>query len=204
MSKGTVTRDRIIATALRAASVEGIEGITLGKIATDMGMSKSGLFAHFDSKEELQLDVIAAAVAKFTDVVVRPALAAPRGEARVRALFERWLEWERHESVPGGCIFVHAAVELDDRPGPARDAVKASQRQWLDTLAKAARMAIDVGHFRDDLDADLFAFQTYGIVLGYYMHRRLLGDPNAGLRVRQSFDTLVEGARRPRAGAASP
>src|SRR5690242_1048156 len=132
MSKGDTTRNRIVETALRAASVDGLEGITLGKVAADVGMSKSGLFAHFDSKEALQIDVLAAAAKKFTDVVVAPALAAPRGELRLRALFEHWLEWEQHESLPGGCVFMHAAAELDDRPGPARDALVGQQRLWLE------------------------------------------------------------------------
>src|SRR5688500_12703389 len=110
MSKGAETRDRIIERALRAASVDGLEGISLGKLASDVGMSKSGLFAHFESKEALQLDVLAAASEKFTEVVVRPAFAAPRGEPRVRALFEHWLQWERIESLPGGCVFMHAAA----------------------------------------------------------------------------------------------
>src|SRR5436189_6484831 len=116
MSKGSVTRSKIVETALRSASVDGIEGITLGKVAADIGMSKSGLFAHFDSKEALQIDVLAAAADKFTQVVVAPALVAPRGEPRLRALFERWLVWEQHESLPGGCVFMHATAELDDRP----------------------------------------------------------------------------------------
>src|SRR4030095_3908806 len=111
MSKGTDTKSRILETALRAASVDGLEGITLGRVAADVGMSKSGLFAHFDSKETLQVDVLNAAAEKFVEVVVAPALKAPRGERRLRALFDHWLEWEQHKSLPGGCIFMHAAAE---------------------------------------------------------------------------------------------
>lgn len=195
MSKGAETRDRIIDRALRAASVDGLEGISLGRLAADVGMSKSGLFAHFASKEALQLDVLAAASEKFTDVVVRPAFTQPRGEPRVRALFERWLMWEREESLPGGCVFTHAAAELDDRPGPARDALVDWQRQWLDALGKAARIAVNEGHFRTDLDAELFAFQQYGLVMAYYHHRRLFQDPQAEDRVRRAFDALVLAAR---------
>jgi AcrR family transcriptional regulator len=194
MSKGAATRDRIIERALRTASVEGLEGISLGRLASDVGMSKSGLFAHFDSKEALQLDVLGAAAAKFTDVV-KPAFTAPRGEARVRALFEHWLQWERNESLPGGCVFMHAIAELDDRPGPARDALVDWQRQWLDALAKAARIAVDTGEFRPDLDAELFAFQQYGLVIAYYHARRLFHDPQAEDRVRRAFDALVSAAR---------
>ena len=195
MSKGAATRERIIESALRTASVEGLEGISLGRLAADVGMSKSGLFAHFEGKEALQLDVLAAAAEKFVDVVVRPALAEPRGEPRVRALFERWLTWERHESLPGGCVFMHAAAELDDRPGPPRDALVKWQREWLQALAKAAQLAVDAGHFRAELDPDLFAFQEYGLVLGYYHARRLLNDPHAEDRVRRAFAALVAAAR---------
>ena len=195
MSKGAATRDRIIERALRAASVDGLEGISLGKLASDVGMSKSGLFAHFASKEALQLDVLAAAAEKFTSIVVRPAFAEPRGEPRVRALFQRWLMWERDESLPGGCVFTHAAAELDDRPGPARDALVDWQQKWLDALAQAARIAVNEGHFRTDLDAELFAFQQYGLVLAYFHSRRLFNDPRAEDRVRRAFDALVLSAR---------
>jgi AcrR family transcriptional regulator len=195
MSKGAATKDRIIERALRAASVDGLEGISLGRLASDVGMSKSGLFAHFESKEALQLDVLAAASEKFMEIVVRPAFAAPRGEPRVRALFEHWLQWERDESLPGGCVFMHAAAELDDRPGPARDALVDWQRQWLDALAKAARIAVNEGHFRTGLDAELFAFQQYGLVMAYFHARRLFQDPRAEDKVRRAFDALVLAAR---------
>ncbi|HYR12051.1 MAG TPA: TetR/AcrR family transcriptional regulator [Longimicrobium sp.] len=195
MSKGAATKDRIIESALRTASVEGLEGISLGRLAADVGMSKSGLFAHFASKEDLQLDVLEAAAARFMEIVVRPAMQEPRGEPRVRSLFEHWLVWERHESLPGGCVFMHAAAELDDRPGPARDALVQWQQQWLDNLAKAARLAVEAGHFRADLDPALFAFQQLGLVLGYYHARRLLGDPRAEQHVRDAFNALMADAR---------
>ena len=195
MSKGAATKDRIIESALRTASVEGLEGISLGRLATDVGMSKSGLFAHFASKEALQLDVLEAASARFVEIVVKPAMAEPRGEPRVRSLFEHWLVWERHESLPGGCVFMHAAAELDDRPGPARDALVQWQQRWLDALARAARLAVEAGHFRPDVDPGLFAFQQLGLVLGYYHARRLLNDPQAEDRVRTAFDALVTAAR---------
>lgn len=195
MSKGAETKDRIIESALRTASVEGLDGISLGRLAADVGMSKSGLFAHFASKEELQLDVLNAASARFMEIVVKPAMQEARGEPRVRSLFGHWLVWERHESLPGGCVFMHAAAELDDRPGPARDTLVSWQRQWLEHLARAARIAVDAGHFRADLDAALFAFQQLGLVLGYYHARRLLGDPLAEQHARQAFDALVVAAR---------
>lgn len=194
MSKGTDTRARIVETALRSASVEGIEGITLGKVAADVGMSKSGLFAHFDSKEALQVDVLNAAAEKFTEVVVKPAFKAPRGEPRLRSLFEHWLEWERLDSLPGGCVFMHAAAELDDRPGPARDALVEWQRRWLETLARTVQIAVDAGHFRKDVDPAQLAFQLFGIVLVYYHSARLLRDPNARSKADKAFGSLVRSA----------
>ena len=201
MSKGDSTRSRIVETALRSASVDGLEGITLGRVAADVGMSKSGLFAHFESKEALQIDVISSAADKFTQVVVVPALAAPRGEPRLRALFERWLEWGRHESLPGGCVFMHAAAELDDRPGPARDMLVTQQRRWLETLAKAVRLAIELGHFRSDVDPELVAFQLYGTVLSYYHAARLFEDPAARSRAIAAFESILLVAR---TGAPNP
>ena len=195
MSKGNVTKTRIVETALRAASVDGLEGISLGKVAADIGMSKSGLFAHFDSKEALQVDVIASAAEKFTAVVVSPALTAPRGEPRLRALFDRWLDWEQNESLPGGCVFMHAAAELDDRPGPVRDTLVGQQRQWLETLAKAVRIAVDVGHFKADVDPSLVAFQLYGIVLSYYHSARLFRDPTAKAHAVAAFESVVASSR---------
>ena len=195
MAKGNTTRARIVETALRAASVDGLEGISLGKVAGDIGMSKSGLFSHFDSKEALQVDVIEAAAEKFSAVVVVPALLAPRGEPRLRALFEHWLKWEQNESLPGGCVFMHAAAELDDRPGPVRDALVRQQQLWLDTLAKAVRLTIDAGHFRPDVDPSLFAFQLYGIVVAYYHASRLFRDPAAKVHAERAFDAVLAAAR---------
>jgi tetracycline repressor-like protein len=130
-------------------------------------------------------------------VVVTPALGAPRGEPRLRALFDRWLEWEQHESLPGGCVFMHATAELDDRPGPAREALVAQQRRWLDTLAKAVRLTVEAGHFRADVDPALFAFQMYGIVLSYYHAARLFRDPSAKPHAIGAFESLAASARAP-------
>jgi AcrR family transcriptional regulator len=192
MAKGIDTKERIVASALRVASVEGLEGITLGRLADEVGMSKSGLFAHFRSKEELQLAVLTAASEAFTDVVVRPALAAPRGRPRVQALFDHWLEWESHVSVPGGCVFMHLSVELDDKEGPARDALVLAQQWWLDAIARAAKLAVSVGDFKSDTDPELFAFQMHGILNAFYHSKRLLRDPKSSDRARRSFESLLK------------
>lgn len=191
MSKGTITRERIVDQALKDASLEGLEGLSLGRLAEEVGMSKSGLFAHFGSKEELQKQVLAAAAERFTTIVVRPALTAPRGLPRVRAMFEGWLRWERDESVPGGCVFTHAQAELDDKPGPVRDALAAWQKQWKEMLAKAASLAVAEGHFKSGLNTQQFAFQMFGIVFAYYHAKRLLGETNAESQARAAFESLV-------------
>lgn len=191
MAKGTITRERILDQALRDASLVGLEGLSLGKLAEEVEMSKSGIFAHFGSKEELQKQVLGAAAGKFGGIVVKPALTAPRGLPRVRAMFEGWLRWERDVSVPGGCVFTHAAVELDDRPGPVRDALATWQKAWRDMLAKAAAIAVQEKHFRSDLDTQQFAFRMFGIVFAYYHTKRLLDDPLAESHARAAFESLV-------------
>src|SRR5262245_25177061 len=139
MSKGTATRGRILDRAVSLASTDGITGLTLGRLAENVGMSKSGLFAHFRSKEELQLRVLEAVIENFREEVVRPALQQPRGLPRLRALFEGWLIFSDHPRTPGGCLINQAAVELDDQPGAPRDFLEQAQREWLATLAEACR-----------------------------------------------------------------
>ena len=194
MAKGVITRERILEQALRDASLVGLDGLSLRKLAEEVEMSKSGIFAHFGSKEELQKQVLAAAAEKFGDIVVKPALTAPRGIPRVRAMFEGWLRWERDVSVPGGCVFTHAAVELDDRPGPVRDDLAVWQRTWRDMLARAASIAVQEKHFRKDLDTQQFAFRLMGIIFVYYNSKRLLEDPKAEAHTRAAFEDLVEWA----------
>src|SRR6185436_15708635 len=140
-AKGQETRSRIVDTALGRASVVGIEGLTLGDLAASLELSKSGLFAHFRSKEALQIAVLEEAAERFRQTVVLPALRAPRGEPRIRALLERWVEWGKRE--PGGCILVAAGVELDDQPGPARDALVQTMRDLQSLLAQSVRLAVE-------------------------------------------------------------
>jgi AcrR family transcriptional regulator len=197
MSKGAETRQAILDRALALASRLGLEGVTIGRLAEELDLSKSGLFAHFKSKEALQIQVLEAASERFVEVVVRPSLHAPRGEPRVRALFENWLRWPKAVPQPGGCIFVTAAVELDDRPGPARDLLVKLQKQWLGVIAKAVRSGIEEGHFHDGVDPEQFAFDLYGAMLMCHQAARLLRDPKAVARARSAFEALVLAARRP-------
>ncbi|HVU00967.1 MAG TPA: TetR/AcrR family transcriptional regulator [Polyangiaceae bacterium] len=192
MTKGEETRSRIVDRALELASVSGIEGLTIGTLASSLSLSKSGLFAHFDSREELQVAVLERAADRFRELVVLPALRAPRGEPRVRALFEKWLDWGKSSFLPGGCVFVSAAAELDDRPGRARDVLVQAQRDFISVLSQAARVAVEEGHFRADADPDQFAFELYALVLGFHHHSRLLREARSGRRVRAAFDRLVK------------
>jgi AcrR family transcriptional regulator len=194
-SKGERTRDAILAHALALATRVGVEGVTIGRLADDLKMSKSGLFAHFRSKETLQIAMLRLASERMVEAVVKPALGVPRGEPRVRALFERWLAWERSPGLPGGCPFVAASFELDDQPGPVRDFVVQSLRDWQDTLAGAARIAVQEGHFRADLDCEQFAHDCQAIALGFVHASRLLRDPRAQARATAAFETLVAAAR---------
>lgn len=196
MDKGAATHERILGRALRLASRDGLGGLTIGTLAGELGLSKSGLFAHFGSKEELQLSVLQAAIERFKLAVVGPAFKAPRGEPRLRALFEGWLDWGNDRDLPGGCPFVAAAIELDDRPGPLRDLLVSTQKQWLKTLAAAARLAVEEEHFRADLDPPQLAFELYALILGYHHARRLLRDRRAEERARRAFDHLLQAARR--------
>lgn len=195
MSKGDETRAAILDRAVAEASRLGLAGLTLGNLAREVGLSKSGLFAHFGSKEELDLAVLAAGVERFVARVMAPAFKAPRGLPRIEALFEGWLAWHRAPDLPGGCLFVGLANELDDRPGPLRDRLVAYQRDWIETLATAARIAVAEGHFRVDLDCEQFAYDFYSIELAYHHFHRLLRDPDAERRARNAFAELVTLAR---------
>ena len=146
------------------------------------------------SVAEALRQVLEHAAGRFVDLVVRPALKAPRGERRIRALFDRWIDWPEASGLVG-CLFVAVSSELDDRPGPARDVLVRQQRDWLETIANVVRTAIAEGELRKDVDPEQLAFELYGIGLIYHMSVRLLGDPRAQTRARKAFDSLVARAR---------
>jgi AcrR family transcriptional regulator len=181
------------------ASRVGLDGLTIGTLAGEIGLSKSGLFAHFESKEALVVQMLEHAAERYAEVVVKPALTAQRGEPRVRALFDLFLRWPELVPQPGGCIFVAASIELDDQPGKARDLLVRLRKAWFDIVAGAVRRAIAEGHFRADVDPDQFAFEMDGIGLAWHHASRLLGDPHATARAFKAFDTLVASARPARA-----
>jgi AcrR family transcriptional regulator len=195
MGKGAQTKQAILNHALGLATRVGIEGLTIGRLADDLRMSKSGLIAHFQTKEALQVQVLQTGAHRFVEDVLRPALKAPRGEPRLRSLFEGFLAWEASPSLPGGCPLIAASTELDDRPGPARDYLVQTRRDLLDLLATTVRSAIDEGQFRRDLDPDQFAYDFWGAMLGYHHASRLMRDPRARARASAAFESLIRAAR---------
>jgi AcrR family transcriptional regulator len=196
VAKGEETRQAILTRAFEIAKMVGLSGLSIGRLAEETGLSKSGLFAHFGSKEALEVAVVEEGARQFVQFVRAPALRRPRGEPRIRALFDRWILWGQQ---PGGCFFVGAIAELDDRSGPPRDALVQTCKDWLDTLATAARITVNEGHFRSDLDPDQFAFEVYSIMLGFHAYQKFLREPASLDRARGSLDRLLAGARAPAA-----
>jgi AcrR family transcriptional regulator len=191
MSKGDETRDAILTRATTVAARVGLTGMTIGQLASHTGMSKSGLYAHFASKEALQIEILRHTREHFVDRVVRPALSAPRGVTRLRTLFDGWLAWsEAFED--GGCLFVAASSELDDQPGPVRDALVKDERDWLELIATIAGTAVAEGDFGPDVDTDQVAYELHALTLAHQHASRLLRDPRATERVHRAFDALVE------------
>jgi AcrR family transcriptional regulator len=190
-TKGEQTRTAILDEALKIASRLGLEGLTIGSLADATGMSKSGLFAHFGSREDLQLAVLEHAAQRYGEMVFVPALKIERGLPRLRALFAHWLDWTLSSGLPGGCIMISAAAEYDDRPGPIRDAVIANQHRGNAITQKAVRLAVEEGHLTPGTDPEQIAFEMLGIVLASHNHRRLLGDKEARRRSLTAFEQLI-------------
>lgn len=194
MRKGEQTRAAILDAALAQASVGGFESLTIGSLAERAGLSKSGLFAHFGSREELQVAAIEAAASRFTEIVFIPALKAPRGLPRLRALFERWLDWTARSGLAHGCPMQAAAVEFDDRPGQVRDAVIEHFARLERELGRAVELAVGQGHLRADLDIGQFVFEMLGIMLAYHHNARLFSGDKAQSRARAGFERLIASA----------
>jgi AcrR family transcriptional regulator len=198
MGKGERTKSEIIDRALAMAGEVGLEGLSLGVLAAGLNLSKSGLFAHFKSKEGLQLDVLQRAIDHFVQQVVLPALTKARGEPRVRALFHNYVAWIHGRQDEGGCLFMALNHEYDDRPGSVRELLVESQRDWIHTLARAARISVEEKHFRADLDADQFAFEVMGIAMELQQAVKLFADARALTRAKDAFDGLLQRSRRGR------
>jgi AcrR family transcriptional regulator len=202
VAKGEQTRQAILTRAFEIAKMVGLSGLSIGRLAEDTGLSKSGLFAHFGSKEALEVAVVEEGARQFVAFVMAPALRQPRGEPRIRALFDRWILWGQQ---PGGCFFVGAMAELDDRSGAPRDALVQTCKDWLDTLATAARITVNAGQFRPEVDPDQFAFEVYSIMLGFHTYQKFLREPESLERARGSLERLLCSARaRGASGAVRP
>jgi AcrR family transcriptional regulator len=190
LHKGQQTRAAILDAALGLASHMGLEGLSIGALADVAQMSKSGVFAHFGSREELQISVIREYHARFEEEVFFPAIREPRGLPRLRALFERWIRRVSVE-LDSGCIYISGAVEFDDRPGPVRDALAGMVRTWHATLERAIRLSIEQGHLRAETDPTQMLFELHGLILALHHDARFLRIPGALDRARAGFERTL-------------
>jgi AcrR family transcriptional regulator len=190
MRKGEQTRSAIVAAACELAARDGLEGLTIGALAERMQMSKSGVFAHFGSREDLQIAVLKAYERRFVEDVLVPGLEAPRGLRRLRAIFGHWLEHTAVEAA-SACIWISGATEYDDRPGPVRDELVGMVRSWQRELVRAIQQAIETGELRADTDPSDLVFDLYGVILVLHHDARLLDSPDALTRARRAFERLV-------------
>ena len=189
MKKGDDTRAGILSMGLEMASQYGLEAVTIGSLAKEMNMSKSGIFGHFQSKEKLQILILEYAVEQFTQSVVLPTLKVKGGIARIKTMVNRWINWGN--GLGGGCIFVTTSNEFSERSGPVRDALVASQLTWLESLGRLAESAIKSGDFRSDIDPKQFAFELYSLLLGFHHYHRLLRDQHIQEKEEKALEKLI-------------
>ena len=190
LHKGQQTRAAILDAALALASHMGLEGLSIGALAEVTQMSKSGVFAHFGSREELQISVIREYHARFEEEVFFPAMARPRGLPRLRELFERWVRRVSVE-LDSGCIYISGAVEFDDRPGPVRDALAEMVLAWHAALERAIRIAVDARQLRADTDPQQMLFEIHGLILALHHDARFLRNSGVVDRARLGFGRLL-------------
>jgi len=188
--KGQQTKSVIIDAALRLASQIGLEGLSIGALAEVTGMSKSGVFAHFGSREELQISVIREYHTRFEAEVFYPAMQQARGVPRLQAMFDNWMVQTSAE-IDSGCIYISGAVEFDDRTGPVRDALVSSVSSWQAALRRAVEMAQDAGHLSRQADALQIAFEIHGLILALHYEARFLRNPLSADRARQGFAHIL-------------
>jgi AcrR family transcriptional regulator len=191
--KGDVTRAAIVDSALAIARREGLEGLTIGVLAEQMKMSKSGVFAHFGAREELQLAVLKEYALRFVDEVLRPAVKKARGLPRLQAILANWLKLLARE-VEQGCLMIGGAIEYDDRPGPLQDAMVAIIGGWSAELIRAIDAAKENGELRDDIDARQLAFEIYGLMLAFHQSARLLRAGDSFKRAHVALARLLRDA----------
>ncbi|MFD0692349.1 TetR/AcrR family transcriptional regulator [Actinomadura fibrosa] len=192
--KGEQTRRAILARAADIASAEGLEGLSIGRLATELKVSKSGVFTHFGSKEELQLATVRRAVEVYREEVIDPALAVPPGLARVRALLEAWQRYQREPVFPGGCFFYSTTAEFDARPGRVRDAIATSQRRWQEFLERCLSEARDLGELRADTDVPQLAFELDALCRSGGAQALLHDDDSAYTRAKKALTARLNAA----------
>lgn len=190
MHKGQQTKAAIVDAALGLATQIGLEGLSIGALAEVMQMSKSGVFAHFGSRDELQISVIREYHTRFEQEVFYPALEAPRGLPRLRSLFDRWMQRTSVE-LDSGCIYISGAVEFDDRPGPVRDALASSVRVWLDAVRRAIEQAVQAGHLQAKTDAAQMGFEIHALILALHYEARFLRNPSSIHKAVKAFEAIV-------------
>lgn len=190
LRKGELTRAAILEMALQLAARNGLEGLTIGLLADHMQMSKSGVFAHFGSREELQLEVIRLYHAQFEQEVFYPSLALPRGLQRLESMFRLWVKRVSVE-IDSGCIYISGAVEYDDRPGAMREKLAEMVFTWQASLRRATAMAVDRGDLRSDVDPNQLVFEMYGLILALHHDARFLKIPGSPARAHQGFERLI-------------
>lgn len=189
MTKGENTKTTILETGLELSSRLGLQGVTIGTLAKAANMSKSGLFAHFQSKENLQIEILKFAGQLFSETVIIPALKAKAGITRIRTLVERWGQWE--STLTGGCIFVAASTDFKDRPGKVRDYLVNQQIEWVSTLRRLAESAVQVGDFRKDADCEQFSFELNSLLLGFHLYDTLLNYTDVRARQQTALERLL-------------
>jgi AcrR family transcriptional regulator len=195
--KGQQTKAAIVDAALGLASQIGLEGLSIGALAEITGMSKSGVFAHFGSREELQITVIREYHERFEREVFYPALQAPRGIPRLQALFDNWMLRSTTE-IDSGCIYISGAVEFDDRAGPVREALVSTVTTWQTAVRRAVEQAQEEKHLVLEVDPLQVAFEIHGLILALHYEARFLKVPGAAERARQGFARILERYRSPR------
>jgi AcrR family transcriptional regulator len=190
LAKGQQTKAAIVDAALSLASQVGLEGLSIGALAEVAGMSKSGVFAHFGSREELQISVIREYHRRFEEEVFFPAVQAPRGLPRLRALFAHWMQRTSVE-IDSGCIYISGAVEFDDRPGPVRDALVQSVQIWHAAVRRAITSAKQAGHLRTDTDEDQMLLEIHGLILALHYEARFMKNAGSLARAQAGFENLL-------------
>jgi AcrR family transcriptional regulator len=190
LQKGQQTKQAIVDAALGLATQIGLEGISIGALAEVMRMSKSGVFAHFGSREELQISVIREYHDRFEHEVFYPALQQARGLPRLRALFANWMSRTSAE-IDSGCLYISGAVEFDDRPGPVRDALASSVQTWLQAMLRSVQLAKQCGHLRKDADENQMAFEIHALILALHYEARFLKSPGSIARANRGFENIV-------------